>query len=499
MTMSKPILMLVTLALATACGCTRKQGTPAPVPFESYRQDLVFHSAAMNRDCPYSIRLPHSYEEDGDRRYPVVYMLHGLGDDHNSWNGNWLHAHSKIDALEQAGRITEMIYIFPEGYTSYYCNYYSGKYNYMDMIVCDLMPYIDSVYRTIPDKEHRAITGYSMGGFGAMVLAEKHPELFACSAPLSMSFRTDAQYMSESQDGWDGQWGKIFGGIGKAGEERLTDYYRQHCPFYQFTAENAASLSTVKWFFTCGDDEEQLLIANDALHAQLRDIAFPHEYRVDNGAHTSSYWMDALSEVLPWFDHCMNGGTAWPECSAITCSVPEVSFNADGTLPSVSYPENPSGLAVYFCHRAMPEDELMDCMALLSSENTKVKYIFLPCDLEQKSLAGWKEHYAASYPCSSTCLLAFEGAGDTVWAERASSEMIILIDTGFDIQAEADPDKKYYFACTDDSPCYRDMNSLYTSCKQTGATFEYRVVNASDDKVADRLRCIQKLKSKITF
>ena len=77
--------------------------------------------------------------------------------------------------------------------------------------------------------------------------------------------------------------------------------------------------------------------------------------------------------------------------------------------------------------------------------------------------------------------------------------MIILIDTGFDIQAEADPDKKYYFACTDDSPCYRDMNSLYTSCKQTGATFEYRVVNASDDKVADRLRCIQKLKSKITF
>ena len=58
--MSKPILMLVTLALATACGCTRKQGAPAPVPFESYRQDLVFHSAAMNRDCPYSIRLPHS-------------------------------------------------------------------------------------------------------------------------------------------------------------------------------------------------------------------------------------------------------------------------------------------------------------------------------------------------------------------------------------------------------------------------------------------------------
>ncbi|MGM9792262.1 MAG: alpha/beta hydrolase [Candidatus Cryptobacteroides sp.] len=497
--MSKPILILATLALATACGCTRKQAGPAPVPLESYQQDLVFHSAAMNRDYQYSIRLPHSYEEDTDRRYPVVYMLHGLGDDHNSWNGNWLHANSKIDALEQAGRISEMIYVFPEGLTSYYCNYYNGKYNYMDMIVYDLLPYIDSVYRTVPDKEHRSITGYSMGGFGAMVLAEKHPELFACSAPLSMSFRTDEQYMSESQSGWDGQWGKIFGGIGKEGEERLTDYYKQHCPFYQFTSENAASLSTVKWFFTCGDDEEQLLVANDALHAQLRDIAFPHEYRVENGAHTSSYWMDALSEVLPWFDCNMNGGAAWPECSAVSFSIPEASFNADGSLPSIAYPQDPSGVAVFFFHNGLDEAHLKDCMAMFSSTNTKAKYIFLPCDLSKKDIREWMSFWGSTYMFDTCRAVAFEGCGEAVWESAESFASLVMIDTKFDSGAKADAGKSYYFACTDESDCYRDMNSLYTDCKRTGAAFEYRVINASDDRCADRLRCIQRLKSKITY
>ena len=76
----------------------------------------------------------------------------------------------------------------------------------MDMFVQELVPHVDKSFRTIADRAHRALTGYSMGGFGAMILAEKHPELFSCSAPLSMSFRTDAQYMTESGSGWDGQW-----------------------------------------------------------------------------------------------------------------------------------------------------------------------------------------------------------------------------------------------------------------------------------------------------
>ena len=107
--------------------------------------------------------------DDADRRYPVVYMLHGYGDNHTSWNGNYLHANARIQALEKNG-LSEMIYIFPAGYNSYYCNYYNGKYNYMDMFVQELVPHVDKSFRTIADRAHRALTGYSMGGFGAMIV-----------------------------------------------------------------------------------------------------------------------------------------------------------------------------------------------------------------------------------------------------------------------------------------------------------------------------------------
>ena len=205
------------------------------------------------------------------KRYPVVYMLHGFGDNRKSWNSQYLRVETKVKELEKEG-LEPMIYIFPDGYNSYYCNTYDSAFKYMDMFVDEFVPYIDKTYRTIADREHRVAIGYSMGGFGAMVLPLKNPDVFGLSVPLSMSFRTDEQYTTEGpQSGWDKQWGSIFGGLGTTGEARLTDYYKSHCPFYQFVQENKLKLSTLKLFLHCGDDEEQLLIANDDLHIQLRE------------------------------------------------------------------------------------------------------------------------------------------------------------------------------------------------------------------------------------
>ena len=179
MTKSSSIFIVFSLLVLASCGCDNKRTLPEPDgKFERYTQDLVMHSEIMGTDIKYSVLLPASYVADKDKKYPVVYMLHGLGDDHNSWNGKYLTANSKIKTLESSGKISEMIYIFPDGFTSYYCNYYTGKYNYMDMFINELVPHVDANYRTIPDREHRSITGYSMGGFGAMVLPEKHPETF---------------------------------------------------------------------------------------------------------------------------------------------------------------------------------------------------------------------------------------------------------------------------------------------------------------------------------
>ncbi len=495
---SRTIIVVIFLLAIVSCGCNNKRTLPEPDgTFERYTQDLIMHSNIMGIDIKYSVFLPESYVAEKGKKYSVVYMLHGLGDNHNSWNGKYLTANSKIKSLESSGKISEMIYIFPEGFTTYYCNYYTGKYNYMDMFINELVPYIDANYRTIPDRDHRSITGYSMGGFGAMVLAEKHPETFSCSAPLSMSFRTDDQYMAESQSGWDGQWGKIFGGIGQPGYGRLTDYYKQHCPFYQFTEENKATLSKVHWFFTCGDDEEQLLIANDTLHVQLRDKAFEHEFRVGNGGHSSSYWMEALSEVLPYFDHYMNGGSSWPEGSWETYSLQEVSFDENGAAPSLSYKSTDPGTGIYFFHNGMDSNQLKSLMSVLYSTSTKYLYVYLPCDLTKKSVTEWISFYEEVYPQNSYYAVGLEGAGEAVLTNQSLFSTMVFIDTKLGNSIEVRADKKYFFACTDESDCYSDMGALYRSCKRNGATFEYRVINTTGD--SDILRCANKLKSYIPY
>ena len=317
---------------------------PGPAGFQRYQKDFTLNSKILREYIKYSVYLPADYETDTQTRYSVVYMLHGLGDNNNSWNGDYLHANSKIQSLESRG-LTKMIYVYPQGFASYYCNFFDGSYNYMDMFVNELIPLIDKEFRTIPDKQHRAVTGYSMGGFGACALAEKHPEVFAACAPLSMSVRTDWQYMEESQSGWDNQWGMIFGGLGKSGEARITDYYKQHCPIHYFNAENKEQLSTVHWYLICGDDEKNLLYANDELHCVLRANGYGHEYRVVDGGHSSSVWNPALEEVLPWFDYYMNNGTMWSPELLKEWDPGTVERNADGVFASAKYKENKSPLA----------------------------------------------------------------------------------------------------------------------------------------------------------
>lgn len=496
------LAVICVLAVVNAVGCSSKPYLPEEKgEFRRYQPETsVLHSAILSRDVRFAVLLPADYRENTSRRYPVVYMLHGYGDNYTSWNGRYLHANERIESLEKNGTIGDMIYVFPDGYTSYYCNTFNGMTRYMDMFVEELVPLVDKSFRTIADRGHRALTGYSMGGFGAMVLALKHPELFSCSAPLSMSFRTDAQYMTESAGGWDGQWGRIFGGVGLYGPDRLTDWYKAHNPYRQFCDANRESLSTVNWFLTCGDDEEQLLIANDSLHVILRDRNFVHEFRISNGAHTSSYWMDALNEVLPWMDHCMNGATAWPECSRVSISESSPAFNEDGSAFSSAFTASGhSGQGVLFFHEGLSDTELRALMSAAWSENTRLSFAFFPCNLEEKSAAEWISALSGEYDFTSLVAFAFgEDAGKQVSALHDSFAMLAFINApalGF----EADQSRRYYFVQTDESAFYDSMAALYRSCKRNSAVFEYRTIDASADAATDRLRMVSRVKAYIRY
>ncbi|MBO7071253.1 MAG: esterase family protein [Bacteroidales bacterium] len=501
MTKFRLLLIAICVLVSAGSGCEKKRVLPDvdPVPLPRYVQDITLSSKILGVSIKYSIYLPESYNTDTEKRYPVVYMLHGIGDDNNSWNGNYLHANNKVDSWTAQG-LGEMIYVFPQGYSSYYCNRFDGTFSYMDMFVEELIPCIDENYRTIPDKQHRAISGYSMGGFGAIALAEKHPELFIACAPLSMSVRTDWQYKEESQNGWNNQWGKIFGGYGEGGDARITEYYKQHCPLYYFNAENKEALSTVHWYLICGDNEENLLYANDELHCVLRDNGYKHEYRVVDGGHSSSVWMPALNEVLPMFDYYMNGGDLWkPEVQA-EVELASVEAEEDGAYLSSAYKENGTGTLMFFVHDGLPKEYLQELMHTAQSSSSSAACAFLPCDVSNKSLQSWMAEWESKYPGQKKYVLGIEsGAAEALAlpSETFSCSYYLNPVVGSDFNVANG--QKIYFAGTDLDANYKDMDRLYCTCKQNSASFEYRIVRGSESRIYNLVKSLESIKSYISF
>ena len=487
-------------ALLTTCACngSKEHDLPDvdPVPFTRYSSNLTFSSKLLHTVVKYDILLPEGYDKNTDKRYPVVYAFHGLGDNNTSWNGQYIKGESKINSLEAAG-LEPMIYVFPMGYTSYYCDFYDGTFPYMSMLADEFIPFIDSNYRTIADREHRATIGYSMGGFGAMVVAMKHPELFSMSAPLSMSFRTDEQYMSESQDGWNNQWGKVFGGWGQSGEGRITEYYKQHCPLHQFTAENKDKYSSVHWFLTCGDDEQQLLIANDDLHVLMRNNGYAHEYRVWNGAHKATYWRAALEEVLPWFSSLMAGNTGWQKTLTRVNVPSDCSLNSEGIYVSKGYTDAGSkeGTIFYLFHEGVENALLKDAMAILQRDISNKKFAIIPCDTREKSPSEWVSYYGDLYPGTSRQAIAVGKAGESLFKCQELFPVLYFENADLAGNVVADANRFYYIGQCDEDANYASANALYKSCKKVGAGFEYRCRNHLDDARTDFLTGFEYIKS----
>jgi enterochelin esterase-like enzyme len=259
-------------------------------------ESLVMPSRILNQDVKFSVCLPLNYYDD-NRSYPAVYLLHGLGDDETSWL-EYGRISQYADWETEKDEIVPMIFIMPQGYRTYYVNDYRGTFLYQDMFVNELVPYIDSIFRTIPDKQHRSLMGYSMGGFGALILHLQHPDIFGSAVPLSTSIRTDEQYMTEDASEWDEQWGRLFGAQGLKGAERITDYYKQNNPFYIIPEMSPEDFNNYHIYMDNGDKEQTLCRSNEELHILMQKMNFPHEYRVRDGGHSFDYWCSALPNSL---------------------------------------------------------------------------------------------------------------------------------------------------------------------------------------------------------
>lgn len=259
------------------------------------KESLKVKSTILSKDVEYSIYLPADYETS-NRRYPVLYLLHGYTDDETGWT-QFGEAHLIADRVTQSGDAAPMIIVMPDAGVTWYVNSYDGKVNYEDFFIKELIQHIDATYRTRATKQYRAVAGLSMGGYGAMIMATKHPELFSSAAPLSAGVFTDEEIMKGDDDMWNNVLGNIFGKKDLTGKNRLTDHYYKNSILKIIETANSEELKNVRYYVDCGD-EDFLIKGNMALHAAMIDKKITHEFRVRDGAHNWTYWRTALPDVL---------------------------------------------------------------------------------------------------------------------------------------------------------------------------------------------------------
>lgn len=253
------------------------------------------NSNILGMDRNYAIYLPPDYESS-ERSYPVLYLLHGGGDDQTGWVqfGEVLHI---TDKAIKEGKATPMIIVMPDANTKQrgYFNDLKDDWRYEDFFFVEFMPYIEDTYRIKKEKRFRAISGLSMGGGGTFMYALHHPELFSSACPLSAScgpLSLEDMERQMTRRSWTGS------------KEEIEAWYLQHSALELINAIPEQTEDTpqdrskiVRWYIDCGDDDF-LFEGNSLVHIAMRKKGIPHEFRIRDGGHTWTYWREALPEVL---------------------------------------------------------------------------------------------------------------------------------------------------------------------------------------------------------
>jgi len=159
---------------------------------QSRVETKTIQSKVLNADREYNIFLPKSYETDVNRKYPVLYLLHGMMDTNKGWYERG-HLKDVADQLTASGEMCEMIIVTPNAGGNVYEGAWNGYFDmpgwkYETFFYTEFLPYIETIYRVIGDKQHRAVAGLSMGGDGAHTWEYWHSALYACLSFVTRCF-----------------------------------------------------------------------------------------------------------------------------------------------------------------------------------------------------------------------------------------------------------------------------------------------------------------------
>ena len=258
----------------------------------------ALNSRILKQVIRYCVYLPAGYDagaaEHPARRYPVLYFLHGLGDNEQTLfnSGGW----TLVDDLRNQHKMGDFLIVAPEGRRTFYINSDDGSVRYNDFFLQEFIPHIEGKYRIHSGRAGRALSGISMGGYGALRFAFAHPELFSAVSAQSAALITESPQAldSASQTGTPlaGVLGAVFG------KPINVAHWNANSPFV-LAKRNAPALRKTAIYFNCGqEDNYGFEKGAAALHEELQKESVKHEYHAYPGDHGLTYFLSHFAEVM---------------------------------------------------------------------------------------------------------------------------------------------------------------------------------------------------------
>lgn len=250
--------------------------------------DLSLTSEILKGERKYAIYLPPGYSES-ERSYPVLYLLHGIGDDQHGWV-QLGEVHRIADKAITSCEATAMIIVMPDASAVRrgFFNDISGEWRYEDFFFEELIPFIEKTYRAKSEKQFRAVAGLGTGGGASFIYAMHRPEFFASSCPLTSHIGPKSiEEVRESLSGKEEKYS----------ESIIQEYFTQHNVLSLIKDLPLEKLKSVRWFIDCADDDF-LYESHSLIHIAMRKKEIPHEFRIRDGSHNWTYWRESLPLVL---------------------------------------------------------------------------------------------------------------------------------------------------------------------------------------------------------
>lgn len=244
-------------------------------------------SDVLGVDKEFSVYLPCGYD-DSDIRYPVLYLFHPAGGTHEAWMSIGQLPQISDDSI-RSGMACPMIIVSPDAggtgdnHLGRHLGFFSvSGWDYERYFNEELIDLIDSIYRTIPDKHHRAITGVSMGGEAAIAYAQKHPDRYVAACSISGILGHPEQSVMAQTD-------KDYAASLVANDP--TKFLEMSC------TEVLEKLRTVKWYADCGDND-YFYEGNVGFYLAMKHHGIAIDYRMRSGVHSWYYWITGLPFIL---------------------------------------------------------------------------------------------------------------------------------------------------------------------------------------------------------